>query len=123
MTRLIAATAIALTLALPATAQEAETEEDGGFNLMEEGARLFFRGMMQEMEPALDELEELSRQMEPALREFVQNMGPALSELMGQIDDLSNYEPPEILPNGDIIIRRKPEADPWTPAPDAEVDI
>ena len=34
-------------------------------------------------------------------------MGPALIELMAKIDDITAYYPPEILPNGDIIMRRK----------------
>ena len=30
-----------------------------------------------------------------------------LRDLLGEIEDWSDYHPPEILPNGDIIIRRK----------------
>lgn len=74
---------------------------------MEEGARLFLRGMMEEAEPAMKELQRLVEDMEPAMRQFVQEMGPALNELLGKVDDLSNYHPPEMLPNGDIIMRRK----------------
>ncbi|WP_323766179.1 hypothetical protein [Marinovum sp.] len=99
------ATALAACLALPAAAQQAEEEDS--FNLMEEGARLFFRGLMDEMEPALRELEGMAREIEPNLRSFVREMGPALRELMTEVEDWSAYHPPEILPNGDIIIRRK----------------
>lgn len=91
--------------ALPLNAQE--TEEGEGFSLMEEGAKLFFRGIIQEMEPAMDDLRGLAEEMQPALREFVDEMGPALAELLGKIDDLSAYHPPEMMPNGDIILRRK----------------
>jgi len=42
-------------------------------------------------------------------------MGPAFGELMGKIDDLSVYHPPEMLPNGDIILRRKAPLDPDAP--------
>jgi len=34
-------------------------------------------------------------------------LGPALRDLEEKIDDLNAYLPPEVLPNGDIIIRRK----------------
>ena len=69
-----------------------------GLSLLEEGTRLFLKGLMAEMEPALDELRQ---------------------GLMA----LDGYHAPEILPNGDIIIRRKrmPET-PEGPGPD-EIDI
>ena len=100
----IAAPLLALSLAAaPLGAQD----QDDGLSLMEEGARLFFRGLMSEMEPALKELEGLAQEMEPAIRDFAEQMGPALRDLMAQVEDWSAYHPPEILPNGDIIIRRK----------------
>lgn len=111
-----AALALSLTLAAPATA-----EEEQGFNLMEEGARLLFRGLMQEIEPALNDLDALSDELEPALRGFVENMGPALGELLGKVDDFSQYHAPEILPNGDIIMRRKQIAAPITPQGDIDL--
>lgn len=98
--------AIALVAAIPSLAAAQEKDGDG-FSLMEEGARLFLRGMMDEAEPALEQLQRLMQDMQPAMREFVQEMGPALNDLLGQVDDLSNYHPPEMLPNGDIILRRK----------------
>lgn len=79
--------------------------------LMERGAQLFFRGLMEEMEPALGELEQLMEEMEPALRSFAQEMGPGLRSLLDQVDDWTQYEMPEVLPNGDIIIRRKPNVE------------
>jgi hypothetical protein len=39
-------------------------------------------------------------------------MGPALTTLLAEVEDWADYAPPETLPNGDIIIRRKPEPDP-----------
>ncbi|MGY3438778.1 MULTISPECIES: hypothetical protein [unclassified Marinovum] len=103
LTRITAATCLAISLGLPAAAQE----EDEGFNLMEEGARLFFRGLMDEMEPALKDLEGLAQEIEPGLRAFANEMGPALRDLMAEVEDWSAYHPPEVLENGDIIIRRK----------------
>lgn len=87
--------AIALTISLglaaaPSLAQEpgeggpADMEE--GFNLLEEGTRLLLRGLLTEMEPAL-------------------------RELQGALQELEAYHPPEVLPNGDIIIRRKTPLD------------
>ena len=64
---------------------------------------MFFRGLMDEMEPALRDLQE--------------GMEPALRDLMEKLDDLDAYHLPEVLPNGDIIIRRKTPLD---PAPDDE---
>ena len=89
--------------AAPAAAQDTEK----GLSLMEEGARLLLRGLMQEMEPALDDLREFSQELEPGLRKMMEEMGPALIELMAKIDDITAYHAPEMLPNGDIIMRRK----------------
>ena len=84
----------------PAFAQTADLEDKGdlgeGLNLMEEGAKLLLRELMDEMEPALNDLQGLAEQM-----------GPAFEELQGAIGDFTNYHAPEVLPNGDIIIRRK----------------
>lgn len=104
MKRILSTTALCLVLATPLAAQEAQ---DKGTSLMEEGAKLFFKGLMSEMEPALRELEGLADEMEPALRSFAEEMGPALRGLMDKVEDWSAYHPPEILPNGDIVIRRK----------------
>jgi len=97
---------IAALMASPAAAEE------DGLSLMERGAQLFMEGILREMEPAIEEFESLADQFGPALRNFAQEMGPALGDLMERIDDWSLYEVPEILPNGDIIIRRKPTAPP-----------
>ncbi|MFB9151395.1 hypothetical protein [Roseovarius ramblicola] len=108
-----------LTGALPASAQE---EEDGR-SLMEEGAQLFWDGLRREMGPALESLRDRADEMEPALRDFAERMGPALAELMDKIDDLSAYHPPEMLPNGDIILRRKTPQELKDTAPEGEIEI
>src|SRR6056297_1261953 len=97
--------AVAICLATPLAAQE--EEGDDGLTLMERGAQLFFEGIMREMEPAMKDLEGLAERMGPELREFVDEMGPAFAKLLEQIDDFSAYHPPEMLPNGDIILRKK----------------
>lgn len=109
-----------LALPVPAIAQEGEGEVGEGFSLMEEGARLLFRGLMNEMEPAMDDFAGLAQELEPALEMFATEMGPALKALAEQIDSIRHYETPEILPNGDIIIRRSPDAPPYSPEPDPE---
>ncbi len=88
------------------------SQEDQGSSLMQEGAKLFFRGLMEEMEPALRELDRLGEEIEPAIRSFAEEMGPALRDLMTTVEDWSAYEAPEILPNGDILMRRKQDAPP-----------
>lgn len=103
------------TLAGPVTAQQAEQPRDDGGSRMEEGLRLFFDGLMEEMGPALDELEGMAQNLEPAMRDFARAMGPALRDLMMQIEDWSAYHPPELLDNGDIIIRRKDDTAPPEP--------
>jgi len=76
--------------------QDPESPEPEGFSLMEEGAKALLRGLLQEIEPALEDLEG-----------FATEMGPAMEELRAIIGDFSAYHLPEVLPNGDIIIRRK----------------
>lgn len=73
---------ILLLVTTPASAQE----EERGRDLMTEALRLFMKGLVQEVEPALDDLGDL-------------------------LDNLDAYHPPEVLPNGDIIIRRKTPLD------------
>ncbi|MCK0148836.1 hypothetical protein MWU54_02275 [Marivita sp. S6314] len=97
-----------------------------GTSLMEEGAKLFFRGLMEEMEPALKELEGLAEEIEPTLQEFVDGIGPTLKALLDEVEDWSAYEPPVVLPNGDILLKRKPDmpSPDALPAPgDGEIDI
>jgi hypothetical protein len=81
--------------------------EDDGAQMMERGAREFLEGLLREMEPAWDQMQA-----------FMDEMGPAMIELLDEIKDWSAYHPPEILDNGDIIIRRKPDV-PQEPAPNA----
>ncbi len=105
------ALALALTLALAAplaTAQEAAPPAEEGSDLMERGARLLFDGLVQQMSPALDEMAAAMADAEPALR-----------AVLGLMGDIRHYQPPERLPNGDILIRRKPGAPPPPALPPA----
>lgn len=105
--RHLTAALLILATSLPATAQE----EDG---VMERGLRLFLDGLMQEMEPALRDLEDLAQDAAPFLREMQRSLGEV-------VEDFDVYEAPEVLPNGDIIIRRKTPLE--NPVPREEPDI
>lgn len=107
-----------LSLPLPTLSQDTvpdESELEEGFSLMEEGAKLLFRGLMSEVEPRIDELSGLVSELEPALEMLATEMGPALLEVIQSLDSVRYYDAPEILPNGDIIIRRKEDAPEYVP--------
>ena len=61
-------------LAAPVVAQETapapEAELDQGFDLMEEGARLLLRGLLSEMDPAIEELRGLADEIGPKMQYF-----------------------------------------------------
>jgi len=121
MKQIIAATAFATLTALPAAAQD---DMDEGLSLMEQGAQLLLQGLMAEIGPTMDELKGLTDEMGTAMAQLGEEMGPALVELMSKVDDIRNYDAPEVLPNGDIIIRRKDDAPTYTPDPETgEIDI
>ena len=93
---------LALMLAFgPAVAQDQDPSEDSdvqeGMDLLSEGTKLLLRGLLAEVEPAMRELQDA-------------------------LQNLNNYYPPEVLPNGDIIIRRKPTAK-IDPPEEGEIDI
>ncbi|WP_425040636.1 hypothetical protein [Primorskyibacter sp. S187A] len=101
------------------------TAEEVAPSPLERGAELFFEHLFEEFDPALRQLQDLTDGLEPGLRSFADEMGPVLRDLMTQIEDWSAYHPPEILENGDIILRRKePETrpEPQPPVVDA-IDI
>ncbi|MEM9972867.1 MAG: hypothetical protein AAF771_01705 [Pseudomonadota bacterium] len=94
--KLVLAGVLAAGLAVtPAAAEEGEMRE--GLDLLGEGTRLLLEGLMAEMEPALKGFADTLRGIE-------------------------GYHAPEVLPNGDIIIRRKRdgEATPEAPLPETE---
>lgn len=99
----------ALVAAFLATTPAVAQDSDTGSSLMERGAELFWEGLRKEMAPSLEELEGLMTTIGPSMQSFLAEMGPALAEIANKVEDWSRYEAPEILPNGDIIIRRKPD--------------
>lgn len=114
-------------LAAPVVADDVapvpEPEIGEGLNLMEEGAKLLLRGLLSEMDPAISELQEFAEEMGPRMQLFAQEMGPAFAELMAQVDDFAHYAPPEFMPNGDIIIRRRDDAPEFVPEIEGAVDL
>ena len=83
--KLLLAPALAVALAVTHTAQAQDGTDDDmqrGLSLMQEGTRLLMQAIIAEL-------------------------GPAWAELQTLMGNLSAYYPPEVLPNGDIIIRRK----------------
>lgn len=93
MRRAFVALALCLAAALPVQAQEAERDLGEGLRQLSEGSRIILERLLGEL-------------------------APLVADLRAKIDDLSRYEMPEVLENGDIIIRRKPPT-PDTPLPDA----
>lgn len=106
MKQFLIAAIFALMTTMPATA-----EQPAEPNMIEKGARLFFEGLLQELQPGLDDLEGYSAEVAPKVKNLVRDMAPALRQLMAKVQDWSQYHPPEILPNGDIVMRRKSPED------------
>lgn len=112
--------ATALT-AVPLSASAQETELQDGFSLIEEGAKLLLKGLADEMRP---KMEEFATEMEPKIRELAEDMAPLLEQFSDLVADLDAYHPPERLPNGDIILRRKtPLEEGDTPSEEGEVEL
>lgn len=88
--------------------------------MMEDGIELFLDGLRREMAPAMDNLRDLAEQMGPSLRSFLEEMGPAFADLLEEVKDWSSYHAPEVLPNGDILIRKKT---PSVPEPETETEV
>lgn len=75
-----------LAMALPLAAQEAEDDVPEGW--LPEG---------------------FTKDMREALEGLLGEVRPELEELIDRLGVIGEYEAPEVLPNGDIIIRRKRE--------------
>ena len=104
------------TVILAASPAQAEEDVQDGFSLMEEGARIILRQLIEEMEPTLEDLQGLAEGM-------AGEWAPLMQELRGLISDMALYDLPEVLPNGDIIIRRKAPQMPELPEPGEEIEL
>lgn len=109
-----------LSLALPLQAQDspAVPEDDTPSTSVFDFLERMLRGFMTEVEPQMRELERGFEALEPELQGF-------LERLRG----MTQYHPPEVLPNGDILIRRRdaeeqtPDAPDQAPLPDTPFEL
>lgn len=108
MKRLILITSLAFA-PLSLAAQESS---ENGTEMIERGLSLFLQGLAEELDPAIDEFKRLGSEIGPELRALLLAWGGGLIKLSEQVDDFDYYEAPEVLENGDIIIRRMPDAPP-----------
>lgn len=61
----------------------------------------------------------LEKSTEALLGDIINELGPELVEMMEGLNSLRGYHAPEVLPNGDIIIRRRKSGD----IPEGEVEL
>ena len=70
----------------------------------------------------------LPEELDRAFREMMESLKPSLEqslklmESFGQIGDPRHYHLPEVLPNGDVILRRREDAPPYSPPAEVEED-
>ena len=95
---------ILVLLAIPGAAP-AQTQTEDGLGLVERGLGIIAENLWSELGP---DLNRLGRDMGGALA----GLAPVLEDLAVLVDDLGNYDPPQRLENGDILIRRKADAPP-----------
>lgn len=90
-----------------ALAQDApEDDLSRGWDLLSEGSRLILEGLMEDLAPRIET-----------------EVAPLLDDLAERLGALPGYFPPEMLPNGDILIRRRPPTSPEAEIPDGPVDL
>lgn len=95
----------------PAFAQDAPPADvDKGVSLLQEGAKLLLKGLMSNVEPTMQDM-----------GRAITDMQPALTELLAMMGDVTKYHAPEMLENGDIILRHKTPAELAPAAP--EIDL
>lgn len=82
-----------------------DSPDDDLGSLLERGAQSLLRDLFSDVEPHMDSItRELGLRM--------QELSPVLKDLGRLMDDMGNYQAPERLENGDILIRRKAGAPP-----------
>ncbi|MFB9223142.1 hypothetical protein [Paracoccus cavernae] len=77
----------------------------------ERGLNSLFEDLLRDIEP---HMEAIGRDLGAKVNEFA----PVFDDLGAMMDDIGNYQAPERLANGDILIRRKPDAPPPPPLSD-----
>lgn len=84
--------------------------------------------LAQDDPPLLDNLNPFSERFRSLMEGWADEMMPLMEQLADKMSELNAYEAPEVLPNGDILIRRKPDA-PEEPSdvpqanPDGSIDL
>ena len=78
---------------IPALAQQGDDQLSRGAELLSQGMGLILEGLLSEMRPTGEELAD--------------GWAEAWADMVEMLNDFSAYEAPIILPNGDILIRRK----------------
>lgn len=128
MSRFALTAALALSLAAPALAQgtpfempRADEPPPGAerpYELPDSDGGGLLEGLLNDfITRAQPHLEGLARDMGGLMEDY----RPVFEELSKLMDDIGNYQmPPERLPNGDILIRRKPDAPPPPPLGDLQ---
>lgn len=100
----------------PAAGDPAPEDQTDGVDLIGRGMGLLMENLLRDVGP---DLERLGNDMSGAL----DRMAPVLKDLSVLVDDLGNYQAPQRLENGDIVIRRKPGAPPPPPLGDSLRDL
>lgn len=115
--------AFSILLAMPATAQQVpapaqpwvpppagatqsprgQTAE--GLDEIQRGAGTIFDDLLRRIEPHMEGIAN-------AFGDTAATVGPVLDDFAALVDDIGNYQKPERLPNGDILIRRRADAPP-----------
>ena len=90
----------------PYTPPAADPSEEGSW--LDRGLESLMGNLFERAQPSLDRLGQ-------DLGGLAQQLGPVLRELGDLMDDVRNYQAPERLENGDILIRRRADAPPPPP--------
>lgn len=108
MASYIPAVGLAALLALAPLPVAAQDQPEDGPSLIERGLMMLMDNVFSAIGPELDQVGE-------GMSGIVSRLGPALQDLAVLVDDIANYQTPERLENGDILIRRSPDAPPPPP--------
>lgn len=106
---------LAAALAGPALAQDYEpprADEPAPGDTLDSGIENFLNNLLGQAQPHLDRLGR-------DLGDTLDSVAPVFKDIGKLMDDVGNYQAPERLENGDILIRRRADAPPPPPVGDA----
>ena len=86
--------------------------DEPSLGLIKQNEQFFLKSLLKQLPDALNDLEALTRPLELSLRSFTQEIAPYWGDLLQKVEDWSIYRAPKVLPNGDIILRKKPPTQP-----------